>query len=169
MRIAPFVLLAVVLLVASPISSLAAFGMEDYAVYSVILANFPFTDTSLNQQLLIARETLDSPEIPSPSVICSKLSSDLKRRIEDVLAANHGYRRISGVLEKKFRIDRPYVLINSRQADQWRRRRSQPQVPTDPPDKENVDPFPESNLVQLSSVLFNAEKTLGMVYVSSSC
>ena len=158
------------LLVASSVSSLAASGTEDYAVYSVVLANITITDSNLNQRLLIARKTLDTPELLSPSANCPGLSADLRRLVDDLLTANHGYRGVPGMLEDgNLRIDRPYVLMDPRQADQWRRRHFQPQVPTDPPDRESSDPFPESNLIQLSSVLFNGEKTLAMVYISRSC
>lgn len=87
-----------------------------------------------------------------------------------MLAANHGYHGIPGVPEQgKLSVSGPYVVITPGQADQWRRRRFQPQVSTDLPDKGIADPFPESHLTLLSSVLLNADKTFAKVYVSNLC
>ncbi len=109
-------------LMASPICLFAALGTEDYAVYSVVLANIPSTDAHAKQRLLIARDILNSSELQSPLKICSNLPPDLKTRVEDVLTANHDSRDIPGALEKeKLKIDRPHVVITSGQGDEWRR------------------------------------------------
>ncbi|MDQ1472056.1 MAG: hypothetical protein QOJ99_3536 [Bryobacterales bacterium] len=166
----PMIYMLLFVSVAAPVSGLAAFGMDDYAVYSAVLAITPITDTHASQRLLIAQETLDSRELPSPLKICPQLSPDLQQLIKDLLTSNQDERGLPELLEKgKFRIERPWVMINPGQADLWRRRRFQPQVPVDPPDREIADPFPEPNLIQLSRVLFNADRTSALVYVSRSC
>lgn len=147
MRIVSLVSFAV--LMASPITGFAPPAAEDFAVYSAVLGDIP-RDAQGDRRLLIARGTLVFPELPLPSIACLRLSPEFTRRVEALLTLNRDARQGPEVLEGgKFSMDRSYVLLDSRQADQWRRRRFQPQVATDPPDKESADPFPEANLFQL--------------------
>jgi hypothetical protein len=154
------------------LSAADTFTSEEYAVYSAALANIRFTHADRGQGFVIVRDTVDLHELPVPTADCSGLPVALRHRMEDVLVVNHGLPVSSSrtLGEKKLVIGRPYMLVNSRQADEWKRQRFSPRIPTDPPGAEIADQFAgTSDLVRLSNVLFNANKTVALVYVSATC
>ena len=141
---------------------------DEYAVYSAALAKIEFSHASHNQKLVILRDTLDPRKLPVPNESCWKLSKESRRRVDEVLAA-HSISESRTLADKKLAIARPYVLITQQQADEWQER-LWPKIPTDPPSDARSNPFPEaSDLIRVSSILFNANKTAGLVYISAMC
>jgi hypothetical protein len=139
--------------------------LNDYAVYSTVLANIP----DRQERLLIAQESINAPEGSLRLTSCSGLSAETKAQIEEVTRANRDLRSIPAELESgKLRVSRPHVVLTSKQTDEWRRTRFQPKVPTDPR-TEVVDSFPESRLIELSGVLYNRTRALALVYISNIC
>ena len=145
---------------------------EEYTVYSAALANIRFSHAYRGQALVIVRDTVDLHGLPVATQDCSNLTVLLRHRMEDVLVVNHGLpistsRRLG---DKKLVIGRSYLLVTPQQADEWSRYRFSPGIPTDPPGPEIADPFPgTSDLVRLSNILFNANKTAALVHVSATC
>jgi len=148
------------------------FTNEEYAVYSAALANIRLSHADRGQALIIVRDTVDLLGLPVATQDCSSLPVVLRYRMEDVLVVNHGLpvsnsRRLG---DKKLVIGRLYMLVTPQQADEWSRQRFSPRIPTDPPGPETAAPFPEtSDLVRLSNILFNANKTAALVYASATC
>lgn len=148
------------------------FTGEEYAVYSAALANIRFSHADRGESLAIVRDTIALRELPVPTEDCSSLPVALRHRMEEVLVVNRGLPVSSSrtLADKKLAIGRPYMLVTPQQADEWRRQKFLPGIPTDPPGEEIADPFPgTSHLVRLSNVLFNAHKTVALVYVSAMC
>ena len=145
---------------------------EDYAVYSAALANIRLSHADRGETLAIVRHTILSHEFPSPAQDCSSLPVEFRRRMEDVLAMKQSSSSADKrtLKDNKLVIGRHYILLTPQQADIWRQRRFEPKMPTDPPPAKMVDPFAgTSDLIQLSNVLFNAKKTVALVYVSATC
>jgi hypothetical protein len=160
------------LLAVGVLSGADTFTSEDYAVYSAALANIRYSHADRRLAVVIARDTIDIHGLRVPTEDCSSLAVDLRRRMEDVLTVNHGL-PVSGsrtLSDKKLVIGRPYMFVDSRQADEWIRRRFSPKIPAEPPVPEIADSFPgTSDLVRLSNILSNANKTVALVQISVTC
>jgi hypothetical protein len=157
----PWALCAVTLpwLAVTPLLCAAAFSDEEYAIYSAVLAKTQFSHTDHNQRLVIVRETINPRELP---VQCSKLPIGLQHRIKDSP-------RVRTLLDKKLVIGRPYILVTPQQADAWLQSRL-PKIATDPTAEKSIDPFPGStDLIRISDVFFNPNRTVAFVYVSAMC
>ena len=151
----------------------SALSDEEYAVYSAALGSgIRLSHADHNQTLVIVRDMLDPWQLPVPTEDCSNVPSELRRRMKDVLDANREHSAIvSGPLEfNKLAIGRPYVLVSSQQGNRWQQSRSQPQIPTNPATDQITDDFPRStDLILVSRVLFNGNKTVALVCVSARC
>ncbi|HEY6989897.1 MAG TPA: hypothetical protein VH369_15995 [Bryobacteraceae bacterium] len=145
---------------------------EEYAVYSAALANIWLSHADTGEALAILRDTIDPHELPVPTQGCSSLPVEFRRRVQDVLATD----RVSSAADRKtlknnkLVIGRRYILLTPQQADVWRQQRFNPKMRTDPPAPKLADPFAgTSDLIQISGVLFNAKKSVALVYLSATC
>ena len=141
----------IILFMAAHSAGFTSPDLNDYAVYSTVLANVPDRD----ERLLIAQESINAPEGSLRLTSCPDLSPEAQAQIEEVTRANRDLRSLPAELESgKLSVSRRYAALTPKQTDEWRCTRFQPQVPTDPP-TEVVDPFPESHLLEFSGVLYN--------------
>lgn len=144
---------------------------QEYAVYSAALSNLRSSQADKNSAVVIINETLEDQRTADIGGGCWN-SAPEPRRGEDAWKANRsrtlaGSRKLFG---KKLTITRPYNLVSSEEGDKWQQERSQPKIALDPPSKEDPDPFPESSdLIRVSNVFFNVNKTVALVYVSVKC
>ena len=162
MRLAPFVVLAG-----------ALYGQtkpqpkdradDSYAVYSAILRKPTLDHRNGNRQYLIeGRTRVDDSKLRG----CVHVPAEYAGKLEEVLAEYAHYKDERFQLERKFTVDRPYLLLNDAEAKQVQRYRVSPTIVQG----EEPEKFRGAiDVLSFSSVYFDRGRTMAVVRTGAFC
>ena len=143
---------------------------ETYAVYSAILMIPPLSHLDQSKRYGIVETTLTAHDrIGAPHRACSAIPQVSSESLAQIDSDFEQHKNTAVRLKRAFSLPKPYVLLTSKQAEEFEERQGSPKMETDPPSLP-PDPFPGiQDLVRVSDVYFDGAHRTAMVYVSAWC
>jgi len=143
---------------------------DSYAIYSLVVQNavIPSGNT---QFLVIAKMT--APE-QNPNNACHPVyigTNPWEKSWNEILSDWNARKDVASVdLERSFNLEKPYLLLNEKEVQEFSAIRSRNLIPPDKPrPAENPRFAGATAMFGLSNVFYNGNRTLALVYVSVSC
>lgn len=158
-------------LLAGPSARGDSLSDEEYLIYSAAIDGIRLSHQD-NGMFVIVREVLDPKQMPDIIQDCSSFPQGLIARVENVRKTKQERFRLGEKVlsDTKLVIRRRYVLVSLAQGSEWLEARSQPKIPLDGARPEEVDRFRgTSDLIRVSGILFNSDRTLALIYLSARC
>lgn len=138
---------------------------DTYEVYSAVLMHPVWDHADDDSLLLIAEETGVTYGGMDPTK-CITAPAEYKTKLDQIFAAYRVRKSSNARLEPRFRINRPYKLLNAQECSQFADSRFREKQPS----PELAELFKKTpDLIRVSPVFFSEDHTVAMVLVSNYC
>ena len=142
---------------------------DTYQIYSLLMPGQVFTDmdSGQNQPWAISDTTVNEDDINpklAPEAVLQP-PADNAHSFREAVSDYNQRKKERMVLTRRFRVDRPYVLLAAADAERFRASRTDPDASSD--DQEEFGSY--LGITYFSEVYFNIAQTAALVYILDWC